>query len=89
MENTTFAMPNIIDSHDMGLRTVLQSRRPKENAYSTPIERWTSRMRCQSVFRPTENLRPGKSALLKVETISKNTAHCLVYLYTCLCLIKL
>ncbi|GFU52012.1 hypothetical protein TNCV_862101 [Trichonephila clavipes] len=30
-----FAMPNIIDSHDMGLRTVLQSRRPKENAYST------------------------------------------------------
>ncbi|GFS98782.1 hypothetical protein TNCV_753921 [Trichonephila clavipes] len=23
-------MPNIIDSHDMGLRTVLQSRRPKE-----------------------------------------------------------
>ncbi|GFT98748.1 HTH_Tnp_Tc3_2 domain-containing protein [Trichonephila clavipes] len=34
MENTTFAMPNIIDSHDMGLRTVLQSRRPKENAYS-------------------------------------------------------
>ncbi|GFW10952.1 hypothetical protein TNCV_4459271 [Trichonephila clavipes] len=37
MENTTFAMPNIIDSHDMGLRTVLQSRRPKVNAYSTPI----------------------------------------------------
>ncbi|GFX56280.1 hypothetical protein TNCV_2242141 [Trichonephila clavipes] len=37
MENTTFAMPNIIDSHDMGLRTVLQTRRPKENAYSTPI----------------------------------------------------
>ncbi|GFU66157.1 hypothetical protein TNCV_2858301 [Trichonephila clavipes] len=37
MENTTFAMPNIIDSHDMGLRTVLQSRRPKENAYSTPM----------------------------------------------------
>ncbi|GFU02593.1 hypothetical protein TNCV_3755111 [Trichonephila clavipes] len=30
-------MPNIIDSHDMGLRTVLQSRRPKINAYSTPI----------------------------------------------------
>ncbi|GFW35945.1 retrovirus-related Pol polyprotein from transposon opus [Trichonephila clavipes] len=29
MENTTFAMPSIIDSHDMGLRTVLQSRRPK------------------------------------------------------------
>ncbi|GFU96560.1 hypothetical protein TNCV_1044321 [Trichonephila clavipes] len=37
MENTTFAMPNIIDSHDMGLMTVLQSRRPKENAYSTPM----------------------------------------------------
>ncbi|GFT74058.1 hypothetical protein TNCV_3707901 [Trichonephila clavipes] len=35
MENTTFAMPSIIDSHDMGLRTVLQSRCPKENAYST------------------------------------------------------
>ncbi|GFS68239.1 hypothetical protein TNCV_5028551 [Trichonephila clavipes] len=29
MLNSTFAMPNIIDSHDMGLRTVLQSRRPK------------------------------------------------------------
>ncbi|GFX58623.1 transposable element Tcb1 transposase [Trichonephila clavipes] len=37
MLNSTFAMPNIIDSHDMGLRTVLQSRRPKVNAYSTPI----------------------------------------------------
>ncbi|GFX25651.1 hypothetical protein TNCV_3172921 [Trichonephila clavipes] len=39
MSNSTFAMPNIIDSHDMGLRTVLQSRRPKNkrlfNAYST------------------------------------------------------
>ncbi|GFX08843.1 hypothetical protein TNCV_1548802 [Trichonephila clavipes] len=35
--NSTFAMPNIIDSHDMGLRTVLQSRRPKVNAYSTPM----------------------------------------------------
>ncbi|GFS51196.1 hypothetical protein TNCV_3532851 [Trichonephila clavipes] len=34
MENTTFAMPSIIDSHDMGLRTVLQSGFPKENAYS-------------------------------------------------------
>ncbi|GFW57829.1 hypothetical protein TNCV_2927481 [Trichonephila clavipes] len=40
MLNSTFAMPNIIDSHDMGLRTVLQSRRPKVNAYSTltPID---------------------------------------------------
>ncbi|GFU35880.1 transposable element Tcb1 transposase [Trichonephila clavipes] len=38
MENTTFAMPSIIDSHDMGLRTVLQSGCPKENAYSTPEE---------------------------------------------------
>ncbi|GFU87895.1 hypothetical protein TNCV_964511 [Trichonephila clavipes] len=36
MENTTFAKPSIIDSHDMELRTVLQSGRPKENAYSTP-----------------------------------------------------
>ncbi|GFS79513.1 hypothetical protein TNCV_2370291 [Trichonephila clavipes] len=35
MESTTFAMPSIIDSHDMGLRTVLQSRRPKEK---TPIQ---------------------------------------------------
>ncbi|GFX94822.1 hypothetical protein TNCV_2378951 [Trichonephila clavipes] len=34
MENTTFAMPSIIDSHDMGLRTVLQSRCPKRNTYS-------------------------------------------------------
>ncbi|GFW94102.1 hypothetical protein TNCV_1713511 [Trichonephila clavipes] len=39
MSNSTYAMPNIIDSHDMGLRTVLQSRRPKINAYSTPIQR--------------------------------------------------
>ncbi|GFV18560.1 hypothetical protein TNCV_2871931 [Trichonephila clavipes] len=38
MSNSTYAMPNIIDSHDMGLRTVLQSRRPKINAYSTPIQ---------------------------------------------------
>ncbi|GFU09434.1 hypothetical protein TNCV_5015581 [Trichonephila clavipes] len=38
MENTTFAMPNIIDSHDMRLRTVLQSRRPKINAYSTTFK---------------------------------------------------
>ncbi|GFT64977.1 hypothetical protein TNCV_3614921 [Trichonephila clavipes] len=34
MENTTFVMPSIIDSHNMGLRTVLQSRCPKRNAYS-------------------------------------------------------
>ncbi|GFV62083.1 transposable element Tcb1 transposase [Trichonephila clavipes] len=39
MENTTFAMPNIIDSHDMGLKTVLQSRCPKRNVYSTPIRK--------------------------------------------------
>ncbi|GFV41975.1 hypothetical protein TNCV_2751561 [Trichonephila clavipes] len=32
MLNSTFAMPNIIDSHDMGLRTVLQSRRPKPSS---------------------------------------------------------
>ncbi|GFS55076.1 transposable element Tcb1 transposase [Trichonephila clavipes] len=32
-----FAMPSIIDSYDMGLRTILQSRCPKRNAYSTPI----------------------------------------------------
>ncbi|GFU55883.1 hypothetical protein TNCV_338331 [Trichonephila clavipes] len=32
-------MPNIIDSHDMGLRTVLQSRRPKVNAYSRNVSR--------------------------------------------------
>ncbi|GFW46833.1 hypothetical protein TNCV_2981891 [Trichonephila clavipes] len=38
MENTTFAMLNIIDSHDMGLRTVLQSRCPKKSTYSTPIQ---------------------------------------------------
>ncbi|GFX92429.1 hypothetical protein TNCV_1707051 [Trichonephila clavipes] len=38
MENTTFVMPSIIDSHDMGLRTVLQFGCPKENAYSTPIQ---------------------------------------------------
>ncbi|GFX18801.1 hypothetical protein TNCV_4143221 [Trichonephila clavipes] len=37
MENTTFAKPNIIDSHDMGLRTVFTVRTPKRkrlfNAY--------------------------------------------------------
>ncbi|GFX81631.1 uncharacterized protein TNCV_4644711 [Trichonephila clavipes] len=38
MENTTFVKPSIIDYHDMGLRTVLQSGRPKNNAYSTPIQ---------------------------------------------------
>ncbi|GFV51255.1 hypothetical protein TNCV_3726581 [Trichonephila clavipes] len=37
MENTTFVKPTIIDFHDMGLRTVLTIRTPKENnAYSTP-----------------------------------------------------
>ncbi|GFV65267.1 uncharacterized protein TNCV_4572671 [Trichonephila clavipes] len=39
MENTTFAMPSIIDSHDMGLRTVFTVQTPKRkrlfNAYST------------------------------------------------------
>ncbi|GFV61888.1 RNA-directed DNA polymerase from mobile element jockey [Trichonephila clavipes] len=30
----TFAMPSIMDSHDMGLRTILQSRCLKRNAYS-------------------------------------------------------
>ncbi|GFW11938.1 hypothetical protein TNCV_4530041 [Trichonephila clavipes] len=29
-ENTTFVMPSIIDFHDMGLRTVLTVRTPKE-----------------------------------------------------------
>ncbi|GFU50581.1 hypothetical protein TNCV_4884391 [Trichonephila clavipes] len=29
MEKTTFAMPSIIDSHDMGLRTVFTVRMPK------------------------------------------------------------
>ncbi|GFW06220.1 hypothetical protein TNCV_36951 [Trichonephila clavipes] len=29
MENTTFAMPSIIDFHDMGLRTVFTVRTPK------------------------------------------------------------
>ncbi|GFW09304.1 RNA-directed DNA polymerase from mobile element jockey [Trichonephila clavipes] len=42
MENTTFVKPSIIDFHDMGLRTVLTVRTPKEqrlfNAYSTPIQ---------------------------------------------------
>ncbi|GFW28580.1 hypothetical protein TNCV_2317281 [Trichonephila clavipes] len=44
MENTTFAMPSIIDSHDMGLRTVYspdaQKKKPimtKENAYSKRV----------------------------------------------------
>ncbi|GFS51566.1 hypothetical protein TNCV_549801 [Trichonephila clavipes] len=37
MENTTFAMASIIDSHDMGLKTVLQSGCPKQNAYSTQL----------------------------------------------------
>ncbi|GFU49785.1 hypothetical protein TNCV_2930541 [Trichonephila clavipes] len=36
MENTTFAMPSIIDSHDMGLRTVYnpdaQKKTPIQNA---------------------------------------------------------
>ncbi|GFT73311.1 hypothetical protein TNCV_4009321 [Trichonephila clavipes] len=34
MENTTFAMPNIIDSHDMGLRTVYSPDAQKK----TPIQ---------------------------------------------------
>ncbi|GFS52420.1 hypothetical protein TNCV_4851121 [Trichonephila clavipes] len=42
MENTTFAMPSITDSHDMGLRTVLTVQTPKRkrlfNAYSENIQ---------------------------------------------------
>ncbi|GFS70348.1 DUF1758 domain-containing protein [Trichonephila clavipes] len=37
MLNSTFAMPNIIDSQDMGLRTVLQSRRPKDLRLDTAL----------------------------------------------------
>ncbi|GFW33071.1 hypothetical protein TNCV_2110011 [Trichonephila clavipes] len=33
MENTPFVKPSIIDFHDMGLRTVLTVRTPKNNAY--------------------------------------------------------
>ncbi|GFT85754.1 uncharacterized protein TNCV_4027011 [Trichonephila clavipes] len=40
MENTTFAIPSIIDSHELGLRTVLQSGCPKENAYSKLLDDW-------------------------------------------------
>ncbi|GFW68389.1 hypothetical protein TNCV_3617341 [Trichonephila clavipes] len=40
MENTTFAMPSIILSR-YGIEDCLQSRRPKENAYSTPMGRRT------------------------------------------------
>ncbi|GFX62222.1 hypothetical protein TNCV_3305961 [Trichonephila clavipes] len=35
MENTTFAMPSIIDSHDMGLRTVYSPDAQKK----TPVQR--------------------------------------------------
>ncbi|GFU21632.1 hypothetical protein TNCV_2423291 [Trichonephila clavipes] len=35
MENTTFAMPSIIDSYDMGLRTVYSPDAQKK----TPIQR--------------------------------------------------
>ncbi|GFS50912.1 hypothetical protein TNCV_4848051 [Trichonephila clavipes] len=37
MENTTFAMPSIIDSHDMGLRTVYSPDAQKK----TPIQEHT------------------------------------------------
>ncbi|GFU82543.1 hypothetical protein TNCV_4790941 [Trichonephila clavipes] len=44
MENTTFAMPSIIDFHDMGLRTVFTVRTPKGkrlfNAYSNKPAGW-------------------------------------------------
>ncbi|GFW09273.1 hypothetical protein TNCV_4276021 [Trichonephila clavipes] len=39
MENTTFAMPSIIDSHDMGLRTVYSPDAQKK----TPIKRFKQR----------------------------------------------
>ncbi|GFU80875.1 hypothetical protein TNCV_5048711 [Trichonephila clavipes] len=44
MLNSTFAMPNIIDSHDMGLRTVLQSRRPKKEFRKYSNDNWTARL---------------------------------------------
>ncbi|GFV45418.1 hypothetical protein TNCV_858561 [Trichonephila clavipes] len=36
MENTTFAMPSIIDSHDMGLRTVYSPDAQKKTPIQTP-----------------------------------------------------
>ncbi|GFU02630.1 hypothetical protein TNCV_3755391 [Trichonephila clavipes] len=56
--NSTFAMPNIIDSHDMGLRTVLQSRRPKVNAYSTPYARLSKPLKMLTV-RKRNDYAPG------------------------------
>ncbi|GFV82439.1 hypothetical protein TNCV_3982311 [Trichonephila clavipes] len=40
MENTTFAMPSIIDSHDIGLRTVYSPDAQKK----TPIQRLEKRI---------------------------------------------
>ncbi|GFY06237.1 hypothetical protein TNCV_2680311 [Trichonephila clavipes] len=50
MENTTFAMPNIIDSHDMGLRTVYSPDAQKK----TPIQRLcgVSWLRCCLLYHP-------------------------------------
>ncbi|GFW24777.1 uncharacterized protein TNCV_1960441 [Trichonephila clavipes] len=56
MENTTFAMPSIIDSHDMGLRTVYSPDAQKENAYSTPMTKenaYSKRLSCcQVIYSP-------------------------------------
>ncbi|GFU21586.1 hypothetical protein TNCV_3827811 [Trichonephila clavipes] len=42
MENTTFAMPSIIDSHDMGMRTVFTVQTPKRKRLFNAYSFWTS-----------------------------------------------
>ncbi|GFX49994.1 hypothetical protein TNCV_3883221 [Trichonephila clavipes] len=65
MENTTFAMPSIIDSHDMGLRTVYSPDAQKK----TPIQRLSEYIREQ----PLSSQRSQKT--LKLSTQMKNISH--------------
>ncbi|GFU11962.1 hypothetical protein TNCV_3265591 [Trichonephila clavipes] len=89
MENTTFAMPSIIDSHDMGLRTVYSPDAQKK----TPIQRLrerTCRMNNVIIFAvnqqwPSTHHVLSDSAMFRLgkiwsETAQSKTGH---FLFSC------
>ncbi|GFV46038.1 hypothetical protein TNCV_3019701 [Trichonephila clavipes] len=72
MENTTFAMPSIIDSHDMGLRTVYSPNAQKKTPIQ-PIQRrrrtrtrkglaGVSSLRCCLLYHPVARQRAAMTA---------------------------
>ncbi|GFY15024.1 hypothetical protein TNCV_4492771 [Trichonephila clavipes] len=68
MENTTFAMPTIIDSHDMGLRTVFSPDAQKK----TSIQRLLVGVECHlprsSMVSFGDRFLPGSSSIPAAST---------------------